>query len=486
MAKNTDDSNRHTDIEMKIGAEALAAFAPTQKLHKLSQPAANIHGSKPKDVLENGKVVSNIVDTVRNAETFAVETLAASTPTQKFEKPSLPALTGHEYKPTHVDKDSKVVGNTVDLNRLAALQRGKERFDTFQRQRDATLAALTPTQKFEKMLTDHAISKMLAGGDTLAPAGHPNTRLTTYLEGMKHAAMPEIAVEKNAAPKHAEKVQAVKEQFKQGPVTPPKKVQFEQGRVTPQQRETVTPAKKEVQRATWTQNGDREPAHLIKIAMVAVGLLMLCTFIQIIPSLGTIMSAICNVVAHCLALFMDCTRYFWFGTWWLITAPFLFFGYVGGLIGGMVSQAIGPRPGHAAAPSDAPPFIIEPGPSTIPAIQETITLWEILGKEKANGQPQCENSVQISSELSADSSSGIRYKSAHRIGNSGWRTESDYPFTRHNNSMPEADRCEHFVKSFQHFWKEEMEEKKEKEEKEGMFDLALGNDLAEVLSRYCK
>ena len=52
--------------------------------------------------------------------------------------------------------------------------------------------------------------------------------------------------------------------------------------------------------------------------------------------------------------------------------------------------------------------------------------------------------------------------------------------------MPEADRCEHFVKSFQHFWKEEMEEKKEKEEKEGMFDLALGNDLAEVLSRYCK
>lgn len=39
------------------------------------------------------------------------------------------------------------------------------------------------------------------------------------------------------------------------------------------------------------------------------------------------------------------------------------------------------------------------------------------------------------------------------------------------------------MKSFQHFWKEE---KKGKEGKEGRFDLALGNELAEVLSRYCK
>ena len=296
---------------------------------------------------------------------------------------------------------------------------------------------------------------------------------------MKYAGVPEIAAQKNAAPKATERVTVVREHFKQGPVTPPTKKKFKQGRLTSQEKEAVASTKKEVSYSTWTEQGDDgKPPHWVKIASVPVVLFILCTFIQILMNLGTIMCTIASLISSCLSLCMDYTGYFWTGVWWLTTAPFLLFS-------GFVSQGMGWAPDYGAVPPSAPPLIIEPRLPTMPAMQEAISLWNALGAEKAK-HPQCENSLQISSQVSADSPSGIRYKSVHNIGNSGWMVYSDYPFTRHNNSLPEADRCEHFVKSFQHFWKEEMEEKKEKEGDEGRFDLALGNDIAEALLRHCK
>ena len=470
-----------TDAERET-AEPLKFLISSQKFEKPSLLAPKVPGSKPSDVFKDGKLIGNNVDQNREAAIQKARDATDLTPTQRLEKPSLPAINIPGSKPGEVLENGRLVGKTVEPNRLAALQRRRERFAAFQRERDAALAALTPTQKFEMTLTDHATGKTLAGGDAVTPAGHPNSLLTAHDERTKHAPVPETAAKKDAARKAMDKVPGVKKEFKQGPVTPPTKSQFEKDECHHRIRYRSHQPKKEVKRATWTEKGD--PAHLVKILMVPAGLLVFCTFIQIMMNLGTIMSTICNVVSPCLAPFMDCTRYFWFGVWWLITAPFLFFGYVGGLIRGLVNQGMDLRPGHAVAPSTASPIIIEPGPPTIPAMTETITLWEAMGKEKAK-HLQCEDSLHISSEISADSPTGIRYESVHSFGNEGWMIYSAYPFTRHNNSMPEADRCEHFVKSFQHFWKEEMEEKKE-EGKEGRFDLALGNELAEVLSRYCK
>lgn len=470
-------------VEQKAAkALALAFSSSTQKLEKPSLPGSKVSGLKLGNVFKDGKLVRNTVDPNCEAAIHRAGNAAGLTPTQRIEEALLPAVNVHGSKPGDFLENRNLVGNTVDPKRPAIFRRAKERAAALKRERDATVTALTPTQKFEKTLTEHAGSKMPSGFDTLAPAGNINSRLTAYVKSMKVAR----AAEKDIAPKSTDRVPAVKKEFKQGPVTPLTKEQFEQGRARPQKKKPEAPKKKEISRATWTENGDDgEPSHWVKIATVPVFLFLLCTIIQIMMNLGTIMSTICNVVAPCLALFMDCTRYFWSGVWWLIKSPFLLFGYIGGMIGGFVIQDMGIRPGHAVAPPSAPPIIIEPGLSTISAMQETIFLWDALGAEKAK-HPQWGNSLQISSEVSADSPTGIRYKSDHRIGNSGWGTESDYPFTRHNNSMPEADRCEHFVKSFRHFWKEEMEEKKEKEGKEGRLDLALGNELAEVLSRYCK
>ena len=480
---NIVDPNHEAAIQK---ARDAAGLTPTQRLEKLSPLPANVHGSMLGDIFKDGKLVRNNLDPNRHAGIqmeMAVEALSAFTPTQKFEKPSLPAVNVRGLGPTYILENGKPLGNTFDPTRLAALQRGRERFVDFQKERDAALVAFTPTQKFEKTLTDHSGSKIPSS--MFFPAGYPNSHLTAHVERAKHPRVSETAVKKGVAPKAMDRVPAVKEQFKEGPVTPPTEKQFEQGRATPQKKEPVTPLKKEVKHATWIKNGDNEPGNLVKIAMVPVAILVLCTIIQIMMNLGTIMSTIASVISSCLSLCMDYTGYFWSGVWWLIKSPFLLFGYVGGLIGGLVNQGINFRPTHPVAPPSAPSIFIEPGPPTIPAMQEAISLWDALGAEKAK-HPQCANSLQLSSEVSTDSPTGIQYKSVHKIGNSGWGIDSDYPFTRHNNSMPEADRCEHFVKSFQHFWKEEMEEKKEKEGTEGRFDLALGNDLAEVLSRYCK
>lgn len=499
------------DAEREV-AEAPKFLIPKEKFEKRSLPISKVPGSKPGDVFKDGKLIGNIVHPNREAaiqkardavgftrtqrleksslpavdiyglrstniqmtyaERQAVEALTAFTPRPKFEKPSLPAANIHGSKAGDIIMNEKVVGNAFDLNRFAAPQQKMKAF----LESKWSEPEITPTQKFEKTLTDHAISKMLAGGDTLAPPGHPNYLPTAHVDGMKYAPVSETAAKKYVAPKPADKVPAMKKEFKQGPVTASTKGQFGQGLVTPPKKE-ITVQKTKVKYATWTQNGDDECAHLVKIAMVPVGLLLLCTFIQIMMNLGTIISTICNVVTPCLALFMDCTSYFWSGLWWLIKSPFLFFGYI---FGSLAKRGINLGSGSETQSNSAP---VIPAAPIIAPIQSVLTNWSNLRAKKSWLQPQTESSSHIHTFTDNSSPTFTRYESSHQIGATGVKMISWYPFTRHNNSLPYADRCEFFTQEFTRYWGEEMEEKKEK--KDGRLDLDLGNELAEVLIRNC-
>lgn len=207
--------------------------------------------------------------------------------------------------------------------------------------------------------------------------------------------------------------------------------------------------------------GTSEPPVLIRILVVLwICLFSICTGVLFVQNFRTIMASGCTFLSYTATVGGS-----WSLVWWVVKAPFLFLIWCVGLFGGCVGEHAGVGVANST--------------TTMADMQTIISEWAAL-----KDIPKSDFHTTLFGAPSSPTK--LRYESWHKIGRVKFKLDSVYPFTRHNNSVTAADRCEWLVNGFGYYWREEMTEKMGKEGDERMFDLEFGNELARALVKHCK